>query len=108
MNDVMLGAGPLVEVEQLQLERPVVRRLLSGTERNRVQVRMDDGTSHVLHLARCSGPSPSDPSRSEVCPNCFGRWRAESAARRHVRDGGSPVDEPLSEPVDRDRNVSEC
>jgi hypothetical protein len=54
-DDVVLGAGSLVVVEQLQLERLVVRGLLGRAERDRVQVRMDDASCHAFHLARC-GP----------------------------------------------------
>jgi len=48
----VLGAGALVVVERLQLERPVVRGLLGRAEWDRVQVRMEDGSSHAFHLAR--------------------------------------------------------
>ena len=51
-DDVVLGAGSLVVVEQLQLERLVVRGLLGRAERDRVQVRMDDGSSHASILAQ--------------------------------------------------------
>ena len=51
-NDVVLSAGALVLMEQLQLERPVVRGLLRGAERDRGQVCMNDGFSHASILSQ--------------------------------------------------------
>ena len=54
-DDVVLGARSLVVVEQLQLERLVVRGLLGRAERDLVQVRVDDGFGHDVHPARSRG-----------------------------------------------------
>ena len=47
-DDVVLGAGVLVVVEEFQFERAVVRRLFGGAKRDRVQVGMDDWSTHTL------------------------------------------------------------
>jgi hypothetical protein len=57
-NHVVLGTGPRVVVEEIELEGPVVGWLLGGVQRDRTQIRMDDGTSHGIHHYRVvAGPS---------------------------------------------------